>query len=199
MGATRRLARWQRGRRLRRASVGHLWWLGWLVTAQAEGSELPSAVPVEVHATVDRYVGAYAFAGGPAEREALLEAIDGVVAEMSFLIRSTARERLRAATPIPDIVRIERQGDALAIAFDERRYEAKLDGSATDVQGMTGDPLRYRVHVTSSTIRQVFAGPNGGRNNQFRRRGEMDVELDVVISSAHLPKPLKYRLTFRRL
>lgn len=146
----------------------------------------------------DKHCGAYAFSGGQSERDAVLAAIDDVVAEMNPLARGIARERLRDANPVPARIEIAREADMLAIAFDGRRYEASLDGSKTQVEGITGDTLDYHVTVSAARIRQTFTGPKGGRKNLLGRKGEHGLSVDVTVTSDSLPKPLAYRLSFKR-
>jgi hypothetical protein len=121
-----------------------------------------------------------------------------VVADMNFLARGTARDRLREANPVPKRIAITRTTGTLTVAFDERTYDAPLDGSKTRVTGITGDELEYHVTVDDTRLRQHFAGPRGGRRNTMRHRGEDRMVLNVKVTSDSLPKPLEYVLTFKR-
>lgn len=146
----------------------------------------------------DDWAASYRFVGGQAERDALGASIDSVVSDMNFFVRDIARGRLAKANPIPSRLTIGRSGDVIAIAFDERRYEAPLDGSQTRVEGITGDMLRYHVTVSEDRVQQVFVGEEGGRHNAIRRRGRDGLTVHVKVTSGRLPKPLQYQLSFRR-
>lgn len=146
----------------------------------------------------DAWAAQYRFVGGTAERDALAGAIDDVVSEMNILAREIARGRLSDSNPIPKKITIGRNGEVLAIAFDDRSYEAPLDGSKTRVQGITGDMLRYHVVVAEKRLDQVFDGDQGGRHNTMRRRGDTGMAMQVKVTSERLPKALEYKLTFRR-
>jgi hypothetical protein len=147
---------------------------------------------------VDRHAGKFGFAGGETERDAVLGAIDDVVAEMNPFARGIARERLREANRVPEFIEIARDEDLVAIQFDDRRYEAPLDGSPVEVIGVTGDALTYRLSVKHERVRQSFTGEKGGRENTLALRGEHGLALSVRVTSDSLPKPLAYRLTYRR-
>ena len=152
----------------------------------------------EEHAVADRYVGSYRFIGGQAERGAVLTAIDETVADMNILTRSIARGRLQESNPVPDHVTISHDGRSLAIAFDDRSYEAPLDGSSTSVVGLTGDTLQYSVSVSAKKIGQIFVGPKGSRNNSMRVGEDGTLKMKVEVTSDSLPQALRYTLTFRR-
>lgn len=146
----------------------------------------------------DAIVGKYRFVGGRADHEARDAAIEDVVSEMNVLVRGIARDRLREANPIPGHITLLRKGDALAIAFDQRRYEARLDGAATEVVGITGDKLSYHVELVPKGVRQKFDGDGGGRTNTLEVQGDGRLDVSVEVRSARLPAPLRYRLAFRR-
>lgn len=167
--------------------------------AQIETNGLvPALLDDETRKAADRHAGTFDFAGGDAEREAVLAAIDDVVAEMNPLARAIARERLREANRVPESIAISRDEDDFTIALDDRRYEAPLDGSPVEVVGVTGDKLTYRLSVKHERVRQSFVGDKGGRENTLALRGEHGLALAVRVTSDSLPKPLAYRLTYRR-
>ena len=67
-----------------------------------------------------------------------------------------------------------------------------------EVRRVNGDTLRYHVELDGPELRQVFVGERGRRENTLHRRGPQRLELNVVVKSEQLPKPLTYRLTFER-
>jgi hypothetical protein len=149
-------------------------------------------------AAADRFVGRYRFAGGTAEREAVARAIDEVVAQMNPLARPIARDRLARGNRVPDALEVHREGDLLWIAFDDRKHGAALDGSSTTVEGSDGSKLEYNVSFSERELRQSFEGDRGRRENRMRRIGDGEIVVQVEVRSDHLPKPLRYRLSFAR-
>jgi len=152
----------------------------------------------EDHAVADHYVGHYRFIGGQTERDAVLVAIDETVADMNILTRNIARGRLRDSNPVPGELTISHDGQNLVIAFDERSYEAPLDGSSTSVVGITGDTLKYSVSVSAKKLAQTFVGPKGTRNNALRVAKDGTLKMEVEVTSESLPQALRYQLSFHR-
>lgn len=150
------------------------------------------------HEAADSLAGTYRFVGGKAGREAVDAAIEGVVSEMNVLVRGIARDRLRESNPIPARITLLRKGDAMAISFDQRTYEARLDGSTTEVVGITGDTMKYRLQLLPAGVRQTFDGDSGGRTNTMKAHEDGRLDLSVEVHSGRLPAPLRYRLAFRR-
>jgi hypothetical protein len=154
--------------------------------------------PMEAAASTDRFAGRYRFTGGEAQRDALLVAIDDVVADMNVLARGIARDRLREANPVPSELSIARDEHTCTIGLDDRKYTAPLDGSSTEVVGITGDTLQYSVTISGDRIDQTFVGPKGTRKNTLRLGADGALEMRVEIGSESLPKALRYRLSFQR-
>src|SRR5688572_16422235 len=167
-------------------------------TTEAEPASQAGSSDDAKRTHADAHVGVFRHSGGAKERDAVEAAIEAVVSEMNVIARGIARDRLRAANQVPDRITIERNGDTIAIAFDDRRYEAALDGSISNVKGITGDPLEYRVSVSKQRVRQSFKGEKGGRKNDLHRVGDDGLRVDVEVSSSSLPAPLRYTLTFKR-
>lgn len=201
----------ERGGRRTRAQLLALLAIGTTGGAQAQAcdanatpavvaADAPTPVSVDdgMRVAADRHAGKFGFAGGETERDAVLAAIDDVVAEMNPFARGIARERLREANRVPELIEIARNEDLVAIQFDDRRYEAPLDGSPVEVVGVTGDALTYRLSVKHERVRQSFVGEKGGRENTLALHGEHGLALSVRVTSDSLPKPLAYRLTYRR-
>jgi hypothetical protein len=157
-----------------------------------------TAASDEQRAAADRFVGRYRFVGGAAEREAVARAIDEVVGQMNPIVRSIARERLARGNRVPDALDVQREGDLLWIAFDDRKHGAALDGSSTTVEGSDGSKLKYKVSFSERELRQSFEGDRGRRENRLRRDGDGVLVVRVEVNSEQLPKPLRYRLSFAR-
>lgn len=153
----------------------------------------PSSVPD----ALGTFSGTFEFVGGEAERDGVDAAIDAVVSEMNVFIRSIARSRLSAANPVPSNVKIGPHPRGVEIMFDERKYVSELDGDYTRVVGVTGERVRYKVETAKRRLTQVFVGDSGTRKNTFALTGDRLV-ISVRVRSEQLPRPLEYRLTFRR-
>jgi hypothetical protein len=141
--------------------------------------------------------GAYAFAGGKAEREALEAAVDDVIADMNPLVRMIARRRLLAANEIAGKLTIRADGREVTVAFNERAYTAVVGGPAVEVTGITGDRLALTHRLEGRKLVQRFDGTRGDRRNVLVLRSAR-IRLHVRVESDQLPRPLSYTLTFER-
>jgi hypothetical protein len=155
----------------------------------------PASGPVRA---VDNIVGRYRFSGGARERKARDDAIDDVVRDMNIVVRAIARGRLKKANRIPARVRIERNAMQLTISLDGRSYTAPINGRSVEVTGITGDKLQMRYRVRGDSIEQIFQGDSGGRVNTYRADSRSRLRLAVRVFSQHLPKDLRYTLSYRR-
>jgi hypothetical protein len=156
-----------------------------------------SVVAGEVPEPLAGFPGEYAFSGGEAERQALRDAVDAVVAEMNPLVRSIARNRLLENNKIASRVGIGADGEAVTIAFDERTYTAVLGAAAVDVTAINGDRVRLTHRLQGKRLMQRFDGDKGSRRNVIAVRGDR-LRIDVTVQSESLPDDLVYRLTFSR-
>jgi hypothetical protein len=143
-----------------------------------------------------RFVGRYHYSGGEKEVKARDEAIDGVVSEMNFLVRSIARSRLKASTPITAALRITSTPQQLTVSIGALSYTGPLNGRSVKVVGITGDELDMHYRVSAKRLEQIFKGERGGRVNTFTRNGAT-LGLSVRVFSPKLPKELRYKLSYR--
>jgi hypothetical protein len=153
----------------------------------------------EAHAalSVDALLGAYKHAGGDKERQALSAAIEDVVGRMSSLVREVARERLKAANPIPQSLTLAADKKSFMIAYGEELFAAPLDGTAVNVRASTGEQMALKIQLTESSLNQLFSCEDKARENRLQLAGNKLV-IDVKVRAVQLPKPLSYRLTYAR-
>lgn len=161
----------------------------------AEVASASVAVPIS---DADRFVGTYHFAGGPAQRTALREAIEELVSLLNVLVRGTARDKLRETNPVFDRVRIERSADSLSLTFGTLKNACKLDGSATQVEGIDGSKLTCRVSIENGALVQQLSGSRGGRDNTLTLDEHGKLRVKTRIHSRLMPKDLHYTLTYAR-
>ncbi|MEZ4298714.1 MAG: hypothetical protein R3B70_27435 [Polyangiaceae bacterium] len=143
------------------------------------------------------YHGTYKFDGGDKERDARDAAIEGVVSELNILIRSIARDRLKAAMAIQKTITITSDATNLSISLDSLVYAAPIAGGTVKVTGVTGDKLDLSYGISSAKIDQKFKGDEGGRTNTFTKSGDKLV-MNVRVYSDKLPKDLKFKLTYKK-
>ncbi len=148
---------------------------------------------------VERFDGLYVWVGGDAEQQSRLDAIETVVAEMSRVIRGTARRRLRAATHISEIFDIAVQGDEITISIDDgRSWTTPLDGTPILFEHQ-GEPMTMARRWLNGTIYAVGRQKVGAGTYVFRLSEDGEV-LHVAFSmdSDRMPMPVRFDTTYRR-
>ncbi len=169
----------------------------------AEAGEVSEAESVEAAAGVsetqaDRFVGRYAFAGGEAQRTALRDAIEELVAQLNAVIRGVARDKLTETNPVFENVSIERKGDELVLTYGSHTNVCKLDGSGSDVEGIDGSSLECKMSMQGDALVHRVHGPRGGRVNTFTIGESGRLTMKTRIHSKMMPADLRYTLTFAR-
>lgn len=155
-------------------------------------------VDEETTEIADRYVGTWTFVGGKAEIDGRDQAVEDTVAELNSLIRGIARDKLTKASPIFQTIEVSRDGGALSIKFDDKEVVAGLDGGRTQTTGSDGGTLNYHLEIDDKHLYQVFKGDKGGKKNTFTLVGDKKVRVKFKITSKRLPKPVVYKLTFKK-
>ncbi len=160
----------------------------------AQHDASPATANEAKRSIAETYAGEYSLVAGKKSRDA---AIEDVIAEMNVLLRPIARQKLRDGNPMAKKLSITVEGDSIVVAFDGKRDAAKIDGTKTKIVGIQGDSLDYHVRVGESRLRQVYSGVRGGRSNNIRLRKGDKLSIAVEMTSDRLPKPLRYRLSYR--
>jgi hypothetical protein len=146
----------------------------------------------------DRFVGQYAFAGGEAERTALRDAIEQLVAQLNAVIRGIARDKLTETNPVFEKVSIERKGSELVLTYGSHTNTCNLDGSASKVEGIDGSSLKCRLSMQGEALVHRVDGPRGGRVNTFMLGKTGRLTMKTRIHSEMMPADMRYTLTFQR-
>lgn len=142
------------------------------------------------------FTGAFKFAGGQGERDALEKAIDGVVSQMNLLARGIARGKLRDATAIPGSVSLTTSDASLTIV-DNLTYTGPLDGKPVKVKAFDDNEMELRYDVTTNSVTMRLRADGKSRTNKYVVDGKKLRE-SVVITADQLPSALAYELTFER-
>lgn len=166
--------------------------------AHADDRTAVAAATGVAETDADRFVGDYAFAGGATERTALHDAIEELVGLLNALIRGVAREKLTETNPVFEKVSIERKGGDLVLKFGALTNACKLDGSASQVEGIDGSALTCRLSMQGDALVQRLSGSRGGRVNTFTVGKGGRLALRSRIHSKLMPADLRYKLTFKR-
>ena len=160
------------------------------------------ALPVaSVRDARDAWVGSFQYAGGQSERKALDDAIEDIVQEMNFLIRPIARSRLKEANVVPGSIGFAKRGVELEIEMAGKRpLSAPVDGTAVFRTNSHGERIKVVQRVSQPKLHQHCSGSQGEREIHYVLDEDgKRLTAHITIRSERLPKPLQYRLTYRRV
>lgn len=142
--------------------------------------------------------GRFTLAGSKERSEAQInEAISRAVADMSFLTRGIAADRLREKNPVRESVQTEVSGDRIAITYGDARYESRSGNWETVVA--TGEEVELLQTASGDAIYQTFRAEDGEKTTVYRFSPDGErLTLDITLTSPRLPAPLRYSLRYER-
>lgn len=142
----------------------------------------------------------YRYAGGEAGRAAIEDAIDEAIADMSGLIRGIARRKLLEANEIIDAPGFSVHGDPLrASTIGGRIIESPASGAAVDWVDQFGDAVKVSQRWSDGELVQRIFNDDGSRTNVYRFAEDgQSMTMSVTIEASRLPKPIRYRLDYRK-
>lgn len=142
--------------------------------------------------------GVYELAEPHAEAQQRLHAaIDRAADQVPFFLRGFARSRLREKNPVHRRIRVRVDGNTIAVAYENDRYETQ-EGQWTTVTAV-GEPTQLLQQIVGRRIYQTFRTDEGTKQMVLTPSDDgRYLWLDVTVTSDRLPDPLRYRLRFRR-
>lgn len=132
--------------------------------------------------------------------DVIAQAIEVVVAKMSFIKRPIARGRLGKTNPLYRRIEISQTATDIRVRFDERTPVAMpLDGRIVKWTREDGEVFDVSARLQGSELTQAFQAEDGLRVNRFSLSPDGNgLTLQVTLSSPRLPEAVKYTLTYRR-
>lgn len=166
---------------------------------ESHADEAPA--PTAHGVATPRVAGHYRYAGGEAQRQQLLDAIEAVVADMVFLARPIARRRLRDGNLPSEELQIEVTSDKITILRPGRpTVSAPRDGSQVVWKSPDGDEFKVR-HVLRADheVTQEFVGDGNRSINEFTLADDgARLVVRTTITADRLPRALRFRMTYQR-
>ena len=151
---------------------------------------------VSAQAANSDVAGTYVYDG---KASAVDDAIESLVAKMSFIKRPIARSRLKRTNPISQHIAISRTAESIELILDRHtRVRMPADGTPTKWKRDDGELLDASALWSEARLVQTFKAEDGQRTSTYRLQPNGDIMLDVAVTSDQLPKPLTYSLHYRR-
>ena len=125
--------------------------------------------------------------------------IEAATAPMNFVTRPIARSRLRKTNPVYQAIRLERTPGEFVITYDVRAPQRMpANGSAVPWKREDGDEFLISARADKDDLVQRYKAEDGERTNVFHLDpATRAMTLTVTVSSAKLPKPVTYAITYK--
>jgi hypothetical protein len=147
--------------------------------------------------SVSRYTGKWELVRQ--ESDNIDKAVESTIASMSFIARPIARMKLKRRNVAFPHFTIEQSSGGVRV-----RHEQGLDvlypeaGVAVKTRAPDGTGVVARLDADTDLLLSYDAG-EGRREDRYALRGDgSTLTLSVRLTSSKLPKPLSYRLVYRR-
>lgn len=162
---------------------------------QPRAEERPRA---EAGDSEELLTGRFELAGSQERAEARVnEAIGRAVADMGFITRGVAADRLREKNPVRRTVETEVRGENITITYGDATYETRSGDWQTVTA--TGEQVELLQTASGNSIFQTFRAPDGEKTTVYRFSPDGErLTLDITLTSPRLPEPLRYSLQYRR-
>jgi hypothetical protein len=150
---------------------------------------------------IDEFTGTYRSTLTTSQaRKEIDKSIDALVSDMAFYKRPFARSKLENRTPPCIDLKIGYDDGDVTLGCDDRSpASAALDGKRRHFKPSGGDPVKVQYALSNGKLVQKFYSENGVRTNTYSlQSGGKILKLQVEIQSSKLPRPLRYKRTFKR-
>ncbi|NEX92768.1 hypothetical protein [Caulobacter sp. 17J65-9] len=126
-------------------------------------------------------------------------AVDKAIAPMNFAIRPIAKSRLMKTNPVYKTLGITLPPGKISVSFDG--YPPAVgpaDGSTVKWKRRDGEVLDLSNRIAGGQLIQTFGAPDGTRKNVYSVGADGRMTMAATVTSSKLPKPLTYKLVFRK-
>lgn len=146
---------------------------------------------------VDEFAGMYTLLRDQSEDPK--QAIDRATGTMSFFVRPIARRQLRQKTETYHSFSLQRSGEFLNTRLpSEPVLSLPLSGSTVLWKSPDGEMVRVHLQPGPELV-QVFETKQGRREDRFTLSPDHRLlTISVKVTSNQLPKPVEYRMVYRR-
>lgn len=146
-----------------------------------------------------RFTGTYHYAGTAQQEAERSAAIDHAVEGLSFVTRSTARNRVSATTQILGLYSFSFEPGKIIVRPQSRPEMISGDKGEPADYVYNGKRSRFTQSIVEDRISQAFVSDDGRRENEFTLSKDGQVlTLKVTLSSARLSNPVVYSLSYKK-
>ncbi|MEM7435410.1 MAG: hypothetical protein AAF436_09690, partial [Myxococcota bacterium] len=154
-----------------------------------------SAADTATPSAVELLAGSYRYVGNWERDEAEIQAsVDKAIANLSWLGRRIADNRLASHRERPTGVVIARAGENLSITMGEYKAVAPLDGQPRDVVAPNNRDSKLSYRFSDDTITQSFSAEHAKRKSTYSLDDRGRLVMTVYMTSEKLAAPIAYEL-----
>jgi hypothetical protein len=156
------------------------------------------AAPVAVHAQAGTIAGTFAL--DRAASDNVDKAIAQAVKKMNFVTRPIARGRLQKTNQPYQQVTIATAGANTTVTIDKLApRSAPSNGTPVDWTRADGEKFKLSMTWENGGLVESFKAEDGQRVNSYTLSPDgSTLTMNVTITSPRLPKPLTYKLVFKK-
>ena len=126
------------------------------------------------------------------------EAINRATADFNFIKRAVARHRLHATNPVARSLTIANNGDVVDVTLNGNLRVSNRVG-ATIPWRYNGESMKVTTSLEGGVLTNTFVADDGEKRNRYVLRSDGMLQLDVVVTSPQLKRPLEYTQLFRKI
>ncbi len=158
---------------------------------------LPALISAPLHAQEPALRGVYGLAPDRSDDvgQAIREATEGA----GFFVRTVGRRMLADRLAPPDTVRIVVTDTTASITSDGSALRTRLFTVADPGEADQRPPDGVRTAWDNEALVRTFEEDDGVRTYRYSLAGDGDtLRVDVSVEGSRLPRPVEYRLIYRR-
>lgn len=155
------------------------------------------AAPTPLHAQVaSGVIGSWRFVGGPTEVRGIQQAIDAALADFNPVMREIVAAQLQDTNRAYPEFSIAVEGDNIVTRMNGRTLSTPSSGAPREITTPEGRSAQVTQRITGNRLVQTLVNPQGTRTHTVTLNGNGTLEVEVRIVSSHLPRPIRYTLTY---
>lgn len=157
------------------------------------------ATPAALHAqAASGVVGSWRFVGGPNEVRGIQQAIDASLADFNPVMREIVAAQLQDTNRAYPEFSIAVDGDNIVTRMNGRTLSTPSSGAVREVTTPEGRSAQVTQRITGNRLVQTLVNPQGTRTHTVTLGADGNLTVEVRIVSSHLPRPIRYTLTYGR-
>ena len=156
------------------------------------------AAPTAPAPANDGVLGRWRFIGGTAEASNINRAIDAALADFNPVMREIVASQLRDTNRAYPEFSIAVEGDNIVSRINGRTLSTPASGAAREVTTPEGRSAQVTQRIQGSRLIQTLVNPQGTRTHTVSVGSDGNLTVEVRIESSHLPRPIRYTLTYGR-